>query len=209
MNRLILLAIAGCLLAPLGHASKLYKWVDDNGRVFYSDKVPPEAAARERERLTSQGVTVEVRAAAKTPEEIAEEQRRQAEEQRRLEAEAQQREQDRILLLTYASVGDIERIRDEQLIAAQARITQAEARLAKLNDDLGTQQQRAAALERSGGGDLSEQHKKIEELRRQVSAQQAAVAEREREREQLALRFEAELARFKQLLTQRGRQTAE
>ena len=61
------LLLAAAPVAP----AKTYKWVDENGKVHYSDRVPPEQAKRAREELSSQGVSVKKVEAAKTPEEIA------------------------------------------------------------------------------------------------------------------------------------------
>jgi len=69
-------------------APNLFKWTDENGKVHYGDHVPPEYATQERKVLNEQGVEMKTLEAAKTPEQIAEEERLAAErkEQERIAA---------------------------------------------------------------------------------------------------------------------------
>ncbi|MGW8367567.1 MAG: DUF4124 domain-containing protein, partial [Gammaproteobacteria bacterium] len=39
------------LLVSTGYAQKLYRWVDENGRVHYGDRIPPEASGQSRDLL--------------------------------------------------------------------------------------------------------------------------------------------------------------
>ena len=60
---LILLGI--CTTAS---AAKMYKWVDDNGNIRYSDRMPASQAKLEHQTLNSQGMVVSTKKAAKTPQ---------------------------------------------------------------------------------------------------------------------------------------------
>ena len=53
-------------------AAKLYKWVDEDGNVFYSDQIPPEQSTKRHQILDERGVVRESVRRAKTPEEIEE-----------------------------------------------------------------------------------------------------------------------------------------
>jgi hypothetical protein len=61
-----------CLFALMtsAHAAKLYKWVDENGNISFSDKLPPKDSRREREELNKEGRTIAVKDAALTPEQL-------------------------------------------------------------------------------------------------------------------------------------------
>lgn len=85
-----------------------YKWVDEKRVTHYGDSVPPEYAKRERAILNEQGVVIRRLEAEKTPEQRAADERRQRDVQSR-------RQHDQFLLNTYASVGDIESVRDQRL----------------------------------------------------------------------------------------------
>ena len=46
---------------------KLYKWVDEDGKVHYSDKMPPDQIKREHQELNQHGVVKETVKRALTP----------------------------------------------------------------------------------------------------------------------------------------------
>ena len=115
----ILLASPGFAAgAGAANGRTLYKWVDEQGVTHYGDRIPPEYATQERRVINSQGVEISRLEAQKTPEALA------AEDQKKLEAE-QSKNRDRNLLNTYASVQEIERLRDQRvtLLTDQIKVT--------------------------------------------------------------------------------------
>ncbi len=124
--RLVLLGFTLTLIfaAPQTGAAqdKLYKWVDENGVTHYGDHVPPQYAKSRTEVLNAQGVTVGVREAEKTPEQLAEDIRLRQLEEERLAAEAARRAYDRALIDSYASVDDIRDMRKRRLAAVEGQI---------------------------------------------------------------------------------------
>jgi hypothetical protein len=115
-----LLALSGL---PAGAAGTntgrtLYKWVDEHGVTHYGDRIPPEYASQEQHVINSQGVEINRLDAQKTPEQLA------ADDQKKLEAQ-QSQNRDRNLLSTYASVQEIERLRDQRvaLVSDQIKVT--------------------------------------------------------------------------------------
>jgi Domain of unknown function (DUF4124) len=114
---------AGALLAAAcfagGTAGRtLYKWVDEQGITHYGDHIPPEYASQEQHIINSQGVEISRQDAQKSADQLA------AEETKRLEAQ-QSQNRDRNLLTTYASVQEIERLRDQRvtLLSDQIKVT--------------------------------------------------------------------------------------
>ena len=97
---------------------KMYKWVDSQGVTHYGDRIPPEYASQEGSVVNSQGVEVSHLEAQKTPEQLAEAERR------RLDAE-RGASRDKNLLNTYVSVQEIERLRDQRLtlLSDQIKVT--------------------------------------------------------------------------------------
>jgi Domain of unknown function (DUF4124) len=104
--------------AGASNGRTLYKWVDEQGVTHYGDHIPPEYAAQEQHVINSQGVEINRLEAQKSPDQIA------AEEQKKLDAE-QAQNRDRNLLNTYASVQEIERLRDQRvtLVSDQIKVT--------------------------------------------------------------------------------------
>ena len=113
----ILLASPG-FAAGATNGRTLYKWVDEQGVTHYGDHIPPEYAAQEKQVINSQGVEISRLEAQKSPEALA------AEDQKKAEAE-QSRNRDRNLLNTYATVQEIERLRDQRvtLLSDQIKVT--------------------------------------------------------------------------------------
>ncbi len=113
----LVLAAATAMGAPAG-GRKLYKWVDNQGLTHYGDTIPPEYAGQEQHVINAQGIETEHVDAQKTADQVA------AEEQKRLDAE-QSTSRDRNLLNTYASVAEIERLRDQRLtlLSDQVKVT--------------------------------------------------------------------------------------
>ena len=117
---------AGALLASMCFAAgsgstsgrTLYKWVDAQGVTHYGDHIPPEYAGQEQQIINSQGVVINRLEAQKTPEQLA------AEDQKKFDAQ-QSQNRDHNLLSTYASVQEIERLRDQRLtlLSDQIKVT--------------------------------------------------------------------------------------
>jgi hypothetical protein len=109
------------LLTSVALADKgrnLYKWVDSDGVTHYGDRIPPEYASQEQHVINSQGVEISRLEAQKSPEQQA------AEEQKKQEL-ADRQNRDRNLVTTYASVAEIERLRDQRLtlVSDQIKVT--------------------------------------------------------------------------------------
>ncbi|ROR34481.1 DUF4124 domain-containing protein [Inmirania thermothiophila] len=184
-------------------AAKLYKWVDENGVVHYSDTVPPQAAPRGREELDERGLTVRRIERAPTPEELA---AAEAERRRREEAERRAREQaerDRRLLATYSSLADIARARDEALNALEGLIQVAAGTADNLRAQLDRLLRQAAAHERGGEAVPEPLRREIGATRRQIAEHEAFIRAKREEQARLRARFEAEMARFRELAAER------
>ncbi|MGQ9830277.1 MAG: DUF4124 domain-containing protein [Thermochromatium sp.] len=110
------------LLSSGALSQQLYRWVDDQGEVHYSDQVPPTHADKARVRLSPQGIAIETQPGAPTGEELErlrELERRKAEEERQ---HAERQARDKQLLHLYSTVDDLELARDGQLAAIEADI---------------------------------------------------------------------------------------
>jgi Domain of unknown function (DUF4124) len=105
-RRLTLLLCAAALAGPAA-AQKLYKYVDANGKVVYTDKMPASAAGKPNEQLNNQGTVTKRNEGALTPEQLA---AQEAERKRKLDEDVAAKEEKRknmALLNTYSSEQDI------------------------------------------------------------------------------------------------------
>lgn len=209
MRRLTLASLIGCLLlagSSLVSAAKLYRWVDDQGRVHYSDRVPAEESKKARSQLNDQGLEVRKVEAAKTPEEIAREkelERMRAEQQRLIE---EQRAKDRVLLRTFRTEDDILMARNGKLTAIDVIIQVARSNIRRLKLKLADMQANAADLERRGEAISRRYLDEIESTRQQLKEGYASIIREEQQKEVIREKFGRDQERFRKLKNLRDEQ---
>lgn len=203
MRLLCTLSIAAvlALLAAPADAQRLYRWVDADGKVHYTDTLPPEAVDKAREELNRSGMTVNRVDRALTPEERAAAEAEAAERQREADALAEREKMDAVLLGSYQSEADLKRaygerfdLLDQSLEAARVGIRSQEK---SLDDLLG----HAAGLERAGKPVPATVQSSINAARIQVNQQREFLSRREREREALQQEYDSVLERYRALRT--------
>ena len=123
------LALLALMLAAQSAHATLYRWVDESGRVQYSDKPPITAGPKGVSQLDSQGIVRKTPVVPETPAEAA---RRAQQTQEQMD----QQRHDRALLQSFSSPKEVDLLRDRQIDAVngsletnkQRRLT-AQARL--------------------------------------------------------------------------------
>ena len=181
--------------------AKLYKWVDKDGNVTYSDKVPPEQNKLAREELNDQGVVKEKTQRDLTPEEKKERavelrKARELAEQKRLEAIRLEKERNAILK-SYTSEDQILRLKGERLDSLRRNIEMAEDNLViqkKNHEDL---LKRAADRERNGQTVSKVFLDQIDKIKGQIDYQKQFIIDKKAEVETTTVKYDGELAKFK------------
>ena len=185
--------------ASANNKAQTYKWTDEQGVTHYGDSVPAEYSQREQRVLNSQGVEVQKKQAEMSPAEAAAYASKQNEEARR-------RQHDMFLVSTYATVSDIEQVRDTRLEQINGQISAAEAYITTLNtrvDGLKERSLNYAPYNTKPGArrmpdDLAEEMvRALSELRTQNSA----LAQRRSELQAVVTQFDGDIRRFKELRT--------
>jgi hypothetical protein len=204
-----ILGMAGFLLVTAPAEAALYRWVDENGSVHYSDKVPAEQTKQGHQVLDREGRIVNKIAPEKTREELLLEKQEEAkrqEEERRLQLI---RERDQMLLSTFVSVDDIDRVRDDRMAVLDSLIRLNEIKGDKLLSQLKeAEEKRVEYLKR--GDELPEQlDKNIIELRTQVRNNQDLTLRHERRKQLIKEKFDLDKKRFLELLAEIGRRQQE
>lgn len=191
----LLLIVAAC---P-AHA-RMYKWVDAQGNVQYTDTPPPESAGQGRSEVKKSGTVVK---SAESTEERSKRLAAEAEEAQRKKLADDQARKDRALLSTYTTEKEIDLARDRALEHHKGIITGAQARLKQLEPSAKQLDQKIKAATR--GGKPAPVH-----LQQQYEAKQAEVAEVQRiiktnEDAMVAVRerYEADKLRFRELTAKR------
>ena len=182
---------------PANNGRVLYKWVDANGVTHYGDHVPPEYASQEQHVLNSRGYEIDHREAQKTPEQVA------ADERRKLDAQ-QNQTRDHNLLSTFASVQEIERLRDQrvQLVADQIKVTNSfletlNGRMKKMRAD--TLRYRPYSSDPKAPPMPDQMAEDLVRLTTDMRTQQQNLQQKRAEESSMSIQFESDIDRFKEL----------
>jgi hypothetical protein len=140
------LAVALLLSAGVAHA-QMYRWVDGNGRVHYSDTPPVTYQKSGGAELSKQGNLI--KRTQSEAERRAEAER--AAEQKRIQAEQNKQAQlDRALTQTYTSEAEIDLARDRALEHHRLAIKGAEIRGKAVEANVAELKARIANIEKAG-----------------------------------------------------------
>jgi hypothetical protein len=191
----VLLANAASAQQSPADQKKVYRWTDEKGVVHYGDRIPPEYSRGETAVLNNQGVTVGVRPAQKTPEQLERETA-----QREIREKEQQR--DSFLLTTYTSIRDIEQLRDQRLQqmadsrkSIEAYVESLQGRLLSLHERVQVfRPYNDAPTARRMPDELAQD---LVRTMKEVAAQRAQMAERMAEERALREQFQVDIDRYK------------
>ena len=180
-------------------AAKLYKWVDENGQVRYGDHIPAQYATRSNETLNPEGVVVDSKAAAKTKEQLAEENRLRELAEQKARIDKERAYQDRILLDTFTNEDEMVMTRAGKIEAVEANIRVTNGRIEKLKQRLAETNRRAANLERSGRPVPAELTRQIKDAHNQIQQNLDYIENRKLEQQAIREKFEVDIKRFREL----------
>ena len=193
---LAILLVAG--LVPLGEAG-LYRWVDEDGNVHYSDNVPAEHVRSERTELSDHGVRIKTVPAAKDLEEIEKEQALERLRKQREELLEEQRSADLVLLRTFRSEDDISMARDGKVAAIDVMIDVTKNNIRLQQEKHARLITEAADLERVKKPVPEHLSDSIAQTERGIRDAYATIVVREEQKRSIRESFDRDLARFRQL----------
>lgn len=193
-------ALGLALAAPAAQAQKLYRWVDKDGKVHYSDALPPEAVDQARRELSAKsGMTVGEVDRALTDEERAAIAAAAAEAQTAAELEAQQQERDQVLLASFTTEADLNRAYSSRITLLDETLKATRAAIEGQRLGLASMLANAADRELTGQPVDAKSVTTVRETHRQLTLQQDMLQRREVERTALQMEYEATLARYREL----------
>jgi hypothetical protein len=181
----------------------VYKWVDETGTVHYGDVIPPQYADQDKTILNGRGMQIGKIEGRKTPEQMAAEAEKKA-----LEAKAQselqhEKDRDRHLLATYASVEEIELLRDRrvEIIDVQSGVTQQLIDQLKAHEtQLVAQAERFRPYNPTASNMVPDRlAEELVRLETDLHAQLRNLAVKQKEAAELKAQFAADIARYKEL----------
>ena len=189
------LAIALLLVAGTAQAA-MYRWVDSNGRVHYSDTLPPTYQKSGAAELSKQGNVVK---RTQSEAERRAEAERQVEQARIQQEQQKQAQLDRALTSTYTTEAEIDLARDRALEHHKLAIKGAEIRGKAVDANLAELKTRIAGIEKSGRPvsqslkeQLNQANRESQELKRTIQTNQDAMVK-------VREKYDADKARFREL----------
>jgi len=196
-----LLLLPALLLCGNALGDRLYKWVDAEGQVHYSNRLPPEAAKRERKVINEQGRTIKVYRAPLTAEEKAEQKRIEELDKKKRDLAEKRAIHDRSLLATYSNTDDMQTAMEGKLASVESVIKLTNSRTNSLQNRLLELTEDAASYERSGKQLPDRLQRQISNMRVQITQNKEFAADKKREMDDIRLQFEADIRRFTELTT--------
>ena len=200
------------------YAKKLYKWTDENGKTFFSDKVPPTQKHLKRERLNKMGEVVEKvkevkksEIKVKTKEELVAEEKleklKQQQQKQQQALEEKQKQQDKFLLSTFDTFEFMEKSHKGRLKALDNKIKILEDDLIQLQEKLAKQTKKASdddlnnrETSKKELGAISESKKKIKEIK-------LSIEKEKKYKETTKIKQELEKDRYLFLMESRTKET--
>jgi len=194
-----LLAIPAILLAGSALAERAYKWIDEDGNVQYTNRLPPEAALTERKEINEQGRIIKVYSAPPTAEEKAEAERLAEMEAKKKERAEKRAIHDRSLIATYSSKDDMLKAQENKISMVQGLVQLTHSRIRSMQERLLALTEEAASYERSGKElPFTLQHQ-IKNLRDQITHNKEFSLDKQAEIEEIRKQFAFDLKRYEEL----------
>ncbi len=192
------LLVAALLASPLALAQS-YQWTDEDGNVHYGDSIPPEYRDQEQRTLRD-GIEIDRRAPALTPEEREE---MAYEERLRHEAEkaaALQAQRDERLLRLYGSREDLREIRENRLSGLRSQIQATARNLEQAEEEVAALEEQIEEYEARDEEIPDRVAQRYEEYLDQLSRYERRLIRHEDELEEARDQFDREEERLVELL---------
>jgi len=191
------------LAASTVNAERTFKWVDAQGNTHYGDRVPLQAAAKQRREINEQGRTLKAYAEPGSQEKLAEQKRQAALEYERQQQSEEQSRQDRELLATYASETDILIARDNELGAIEEFIRMTNIRIGSLQKRQADMAAEAASYEERGKPVPEFVQHQTAVIQEQIEQNEAIISEKQAELDSINKRYAADIAHYQRVQNHR------
>jgi TolA-binding protein len=176
--------------------AQMYRWVDGNGRVHYSDTLPQTYQKSGAAEMNKQGMVVRrTQSEAERMAEIA----RQAEQLKIERQQAEQARLDRALMATYTTEAEIDLARDRALEHHKLAIRGAETRAKAVDANLDELRTRISAIEKSGRPVSPDLQSQLAQTRKESLELKRTILNNEDAMLQVREKYEADKLRFRQL----------
>ncbi len=197
---LALLLASGAAAQEEEKAKKLYRWVDKDGKVQFSDTLPAEAIEQARTEISaSSGRTTGEVERALTPEEQAENERLAAEREIQRRSDEKERQTEEAMLASFQTEQDLRRSYGVRVTLMQENLNAIEAGIGSQRNSLTSLLAQASEAELDGRPVNAMQASTIGELRQEMAKQQNMLVIKQAELLRLDQELEHLVQRFHKL----------
>ncbi len=127
-----IVAVAAMLLATSVSGAGMYKWVDDQGVVHYSDKAPPDVPPKGESVLDKQGREVKKIDPPLSPAQVKAKEEDDERQRAQVKVKEDQARRDRALMQSYTSEDEIDIARTRAIATIDSQIKSAQTYTADL-----------------------------------------------------------------------------
>jgi hypothetical protein len=209
----------GFLHSANAHAAKVYRWVDENGEVHYSETLPPDIKDRKHDVLNESGIVVEKDETLAPPPPVDKTKQAKEDEEELprdasglprpkplySEAETQQRK-DNLLLLRYDSEQEIVDAMDVEIKQLNYDRRLLEGSRNNLQSSYRDQIRQAADMQRAGQQVDAATVKQINKLKADMVKNTASLDGLEAREQSIRSDFDKELERYRYLKAKWGKE---
>jgi hypothetical protein len=183
-------------------SAKLYKWVDESGKISFSDQVSAEELKYRRETLSKKGRVVEITEQEKTKEQQEQDNRLNALRQKQEKLMQNQKAHDDSLLRTYHSKEEMLAELKEKIATIEAQKKLIESEITQQLERLDVKQKSAATYERNAQPVPSNLIAEIKAIQDEIEKTKITVNDNLALQKKVTDEYNANIERFLVLTTQ-------
>ena len=195
-----LLVGGGVVLGLVSQAglADMYRWVDEQGRVHYSDS-PPVTSKGSTSQLSKQGMVVRKIEGEMSASERAQRDKEKAQQDAAQRAQEEQKLHDKALLSTFNNTAEIDRKRDRSIEQVQGEINNLKTRLKATEARLSAYTQQAGSFTTANKPVPDDLKKDTADTEAEMLAIRKQVEGREKQKAVIMQQAEADTQRFLEL----------
>ena len=191
-TNIVVFAIAAFFVTPIYAEDKnvrMYKCVDTDGKVYYSDKLNPDCA--KGTEMNRHGIPVDKKPTTRSAQPV------KTDVPTKASMELERR--DKALLASYTSEQEIDAARDRSLAIPMQGVKTVEAKLEKTTAQLTELKKQADTLASQQKQLPARLLEEVSGSQKEITALEADLAQRKAQSDAIRLKFEADKKRFREL----------
>lgn len=189
-------ALCFALAHPAVHAKTMYKWVDEKGKVSFSDQVPPSKAELGHQELDKNAQVVKVSEKAKTKAQLEVEKRLKQLRKQQEQIVAKQKAHDKKLLSSFLNVEAMDATQKNKIAAIDGQDRELRETIKTLEEELAAQHKEAARYEIKNQKVAPEVLAKMAEIQKKMAETQDSIKQLQQKKLDTEKAYTADRARY-------------